>query len=1831
MLKMNKPTPVKRVGYTASNSVPHSMKITVEQELPFNARTLKVLVNKELPLNNGISIGSDKATGIIDSKHVVRVLEGVNIADALMVMLHRETKQMHGEVIEAHECIHTDKAQVFAKVAEAELSASNAKASELKAKQSETNAANSASSALTSKNAAKLSETNAANSEQAAKESELAAQESEETALVHRTHALESKTAAKVSETNAKASELAAKASETQANASATTATNEASKAATSASAALASETNAKKSETNAKASELAADADAKQVAVDRVATAQAMEQTEQYKDAASLSASNAAASEASALASKNAAKTSETNALASKNSAASSASLAQSKATEAGTYADSASASAVAAKASETNAKNSEINAGTSASAAGSDASIAAEKAATAIAKADEANASANVAVEAAKRAETAMAAISGALVEMGFCDLSGGVYPTPLTDTNGNKHSCFWKVTKGGTVNGVVYGVGDSLVFSVELNDYYKIDNTESVTSVNGKQGAVTINAEDVGAYSKSQVPTWVQVGLKSGGKFRAVGKTDGGSEQTDPNTLDLSGAGFHQKLTHEVNENAPRCGTGYSYIQQLCYGTSGNATQIAYPYGTANNNGKIGYRTKYGEVWNPWEYLYSTANKPTWEDVGGTAYIKADSTYLQIGQAKWLRAGGASYGFLPSQAGKYTEAKSSLGSSTWWFANAFVNNYRGGNISVDKYLMGAWTLDEHSNGNLELRHGTNADLALYVDDASKDVSVTGALYEQGNARVYSTANKPTHVDVGAINNASGHFITKRFQKSNHYCKAVVLLIPTHAVDGIARSFIDGRLVGIRGGVSTSRSTLAATITANFAYGDVSTSWSTSDNDRNGSLCTFTYNGVSYLGWDITGSYNAQDDEFTFIGRAEGLVPESFTILTYKGDGTDTGRNEITNQEIHDSLVRVSKGAHDFSGQLKESGERVYSPNNKPAPDEIGAYPKPVVDSLLSGKLDNDAPIIQNPDALFAEGKTVIGRTSTNVAGLSGVRSLLHLPNGKGGFQLAARTQDSEFNIRVAGANDGVIGEWERIYTTGYKPTANDVQALPISGGKLSGKLAIQGGTTDQVLELHAATREGQETVYQAYFNKDGSVRWGYDGFTSHDSPVWRRVNSRANGKFSFATSNTSDYQCLELNGKKVYNEGFKPTALDVGAQPKLDAPLSTRYYKVSATVNPELLNAAGKPLESNASYLVRLSTTSTGSVTGSLSVVEVDANGVVEVYLIATNGSSSNHPRIKVVNGKAVIYTNHTNEYTVMAMMQEVATSSPNCAFLAERSYYSPFNKPTASDVGSYSKGESDSRFVNIDGDTMTGGLQINGLHSNTPVAADAIKASGYGIMANRAVMYLQNASPTGKVGIGVGGEYGKGLKLSVGASLVESFVPMVVKGNEVSVVPSAASDASIHLSTAANKNCTIRMREDANKHGGYIQYDGATSNSFVVGTYQDGSSTMAISIPRGKPDVNFENNIYVKGGQVNLVNKFKLIGETNGVKINSVTHGKNAWFGARNTSWFHIETDATSGFYSYSPFEFSKGINVHSDVGIKIAGKEAVKGDSWLRLNPSGQFSSGIYFGSVGVVRTDNQLHVGDWTNQNKTAKVNKDFYDTTWGGNGIAAYNLRCSDSTGAHWAFASYYDATNIRSGIQILSDATGKMRFYTNRRSNYVELHSGNVFAGAGQSNAANAYTRKDYVDSKVASLGRAGEVAIGSNAPRAAADSIGISGQVWGCKDWSGKYQDPFGLATYVSITDGFRITSTGYYELEWTAYRRSHGSDSVCKSAIGKNKSSLLTMTQGLSNDYDATPVTCRWVGKLNANDTIQFLDMGASAPIEGSHFAIRFIKP
>ncbi|WP_347368036.1 pyocin knob domain-containing protein [Vibrio vulnificus] len=270
----------------------------------------------------------------------------------------------------------------------------------------------------------------------------------------------------------------------------------------------------------------------------------------------------------------------------------------------------------------------------------------------------------------------------------------------------------------------------------------------------------------AADVGAYAKSEVPNWVQVGVKSAGKFRATGMTDSGTTTLDYSTIDNTDAGVYHKLIAEAGSAGhPSCGTGYHYVQQFRYGTSSNTTQIAIPYGLAGTNGRLAYRGKYGDTVNKWEYIYSTANKPTAADVGAvsTTGNAAGASRVVVSEHTtsgvkhplvWRGEGGNANGFNLYS----TIDKINVIPSTGALTAASLTSSTGVINSKD------WNISQHTNGNLEFRYGADRILKAHLTDDNGSFYATGQLHENGSHRVYSTANKPKPADVGALATTGG-----------------------------------------------------------------------------------------------------------------------------------------------------------------------------------------------------------------------------------------------------------------------------------------------------------------------------------------------------------------------------------------------------------------------------------------------------------------------------------------------------------------------------------------------------------------------------------------------------------------------------------------------------------------------------------------------------------------------------------------------------------------------------------------------------------------------------------------------------------------------------------------------------------------------------------------------------------------------------------------------------------------------------------------------------------------------------------------------------------
>ena len=126
----------------------------------------------------------------------------------------------------------------------------------------------------------------------------------------------------------------------------------------------------------------------------------------------------------------------------------------------------------------------------------------------------------------DAAARAENAAAAVVGAVLDGGECDLSSGIYPQPIT-VAGKKYSTIWYVAVAGSVSGVAFDVGDLLRYTTAKTGYYfKVDAKDDVYSVNGEKGAVTITPDKIGAEETGVAQSLVEQHETKGGAHQISG---------------------------------------------------------------------------------------------------------------------------------------------------------------------------------------------------------------------------------------------------------------------------------------------------------------------------------------------------------------------------------------------------------------------------------------------------------------------------------------------------------------------------------------------------------------------------------------------------------------------------------------------------------------------------------------------------------------------------------------------------------------------------------------------------------------------------------------------------------------------------------------------------------------------------------------------------------------------------------------------------------------------------------------------------------------------------------------------------------------------------------------------------------------------------------------------------------------------------------------------------------------------------------------------------------------------------------------------------------
>lgn len=198
-----------------------------------------------------------------------------------------------------------------------------------------------------------------------------------------------------------------------------------------------------------------------------------------------------------------------------------------------------------------------------------------------------------------AAKAASYAQTQLGQLIWRGGWSAQSGQTPPTPTGSTQD-----FYRITQAGTILGISYDVGDYIHWDTINSIWFKMDGTDSVTSVNGDTGQVNLTQQKVGAVeshtwlAKVKLGTWSAIGrfyphLLGGKAIVTVGMARG-NFVANARFLISWGHAQHATITqlesHAYSQIRVRVGTsvGDSCIFSILdedYGTVQQGDEVAY----------------------------------------------------------------------------------------------------------------------------------------------------------------------------------------------------------------------------------------------------------------------------------------------------------------------------------------------------------------------------------------------------------------------------------------------------------------------------------------------------------------------------------------------------------------------------------------------------------------------------------------------------------------------------------------------------------------------------------------------------------------------------------------------------------------------------------------------------------------------------------------------------------------------------------------------------------------------------------------------------------------------------------------------------------------------------------------------------------------------------------------------------------------------------------------------------------------------------------------------------------------------------------------------
>ncbi|ASD52134.1 long tail fiber protein distal subunit [Pseudomonas phage PspYZU05] len=254
-------------------------------------------------------------------------------------------------------------------------------------------------------------------------------------------------------------------------------------------------------------------------------------------------------------------------------------------------------------------------------------------------------------------------------------------------------------------------------------------------------------------------------------------------------------------------------------------------------------------------------------------------------------------------------------------------------------------------------------------------------------------------------------------------------------------------------------------------------------------------------------------------------------------------------------------------------YGGKIKHSnGIEFYSTAFKPSSADIGALP-----------VGSDSVGVQIHDARNGpyNGSDVLPNQLSNQSLKTTFTMGGATPTGSWVSKLSVKGWNGDYAAWELGSGastyaDGKLwyrygigaswNAWDMVYTTRHKPSAQDVNALPISGGTLTGQLTVN---VKMILRDNGSTASNGVLKHQV---GSGGETW----ITA--------INDSDLNHSAIGVSQDFGPQCwINRTRYKLYHQGFKPTAAEIGSLPITGGTMTGNLHASTGGIYPAANNAS------------------------------------------------------------------------------------------------------------------------------------------------------------------------------------------------------------------------------------------------------------------------------------------------------------------------------------------------------------------------------------------------------------------------------------------------------------------------------------------------------------------------------------------------------------------------------------------------------------------------------------------------------------------------